>query len=200
MPTRRPNSTECAKQPIASSLSAVAEIPPTGRRVHHEDPRPTEVAMTKRRRNSPALSVWSYQRISADIFRLRGEGLDVVRICVSFGLAEVLLDFALDLLSAPLDVLAGIVGGVTEVAANLALHFLASSLDLVLETFFVQIFHQSSLSSQVLSPRPRLVMARPQLHKCKRHTRPVSVFYSRVSALQRVSRLRKFRGDKLFSR
>src|SRR5207253_10354521 len=68
-----------------------------------------------------------------------------------------------------------------SVAANLALHFLASSLDLVLETFFVQIFHQSSLSSQVLSPRPRLVMARPQLHKCKRHTRPVSVFYSGVS-------------------
>jgi len=63
--------------------------------------------------------------------------LDVIGVGVSLGLPEILLGLALELFSATLDVLAGVVGGITDIAADPTLHLLGASFDLVLETAFV---------------------------------------------------------------
>jgi hypothetical protein len=62
---------------------------------------------------------------------------DVIGIEVPFGFPEILLGLAFELFSATLDVLAGVVGGVTNVAPDPSLHFLGGSFDLVLETAIV---------------------------------------------------------------
>jgi hypothetical protein len=62
---------------------------------------------------------------------------DVIGVGVSLGLPKVLLGLALELFSATLDVLTGVVGGITDIAADPSLHFLGGSFDLVLETSFV---------------------------------------------------------------
>src|SRR3954471_16464285 len=80
------------------------------------------------------------------------ERLDVIGICVSFAFTEVLLDFALHLFGATFDVLAGVVGGVSEVPAKLSLRFRGRSFDLVLETSFIQILHRSSWSIRFFAP------------------------------------------------
>ena len=80
------------------------------------------------------------------------EDLDVVGISVALTLAEVLLDFAFQLFSATLDVLAGVVGSVTQVTANLSFHFFGGAFDLVVDTSFVEICHFLFLRfSQVLA-------------------------------------------------
>ena len=65
-------------------------------------------------------------------------GLDVV-VEVGFSLAfpEVLLDLTLELLNAPFYVLAGVVGGIAQIATDLPFHLLAGPFDLVLDTSFV---------------------------------------------------------------
>jgi hypothetical protein len=65
------------------------------------------------------------------------EELHVVGIELSFTLPEVLLDFPFELFTAPLDVLAAIIGRITQVAAYPALHFLGGAFHLVLEASFV---------------------------------------------------------------
>ena len=65
------------------------------------------------------------------------EDLDVVGIEVALTFAEVLLNFALQLFSATLDMLAGVVGGVAEVTSDLSLHFLASSFNLIFDASFI---------------------------------------------------------------
>jgi hypothetical protein len=63
--------------------------------------------------------------------------LDVIGVGVSLGLPEILLGLAFKLFRTTLDVLAGVVGGVTDIAADPSLHFLDGSFDLVLETAIV---------------------------------------------------------------
>jgi Spy/CpxP family protein refolding chaperone len=63
--------------------------------------------------------------------------LHVVGIGLSLTLPEVFLDLPFHLFSAPLDVLAGVIGRVAQVATNLAFGFLDGPFDLVLEASFV---------------------------------------------------------------
>jgi hypothetical protein len=68
------------------------------------------------------------------------QGLGVVGIQLSFGLAEILLDVSLRLLDSPLQVLAFVIRRVAKVTAKIALHFLSLSLDLVFRSASVQVF------------------------------------------------------------
>lgn len=70
-----------------------------------------------------------------------------VLVDVSFGLAEVLLDLALELLGATLDVLTGVVSRVAEIATNLAFHFLGGSLHLILESALFEVLTHIFLRS-----------------------------------------------------
>jgi len=79
----------------------------------------------ERRCNAPAL------------FFCPSNGSGVIGISVPLGLPKILLGLALELFTATLDVLAGVVGGITDIAADASLHFLGGSFDLVLETAFV---------------------------------------------------------------
>ena len=66
-------------------------------------------------------------------------GLGVIGIGVSFAFAEVLLHLSLKLFSTTLDVLACVVRGITNIAANFTFHLFSAAFDLVLEPAFVKV-------------------------------------------------------------
>src|SRR5688500_880429 len=73
-----------------------------------------------------------------------------VLVQIPLGLAEVFLDLAFRLFHTAFHVLAVVVGKVTEITANLALHFLCGTLDLILESALFQILrHNTSTQTSV---------------------------------------------------
>jgi hypothetical protein len=68
-------------------------------------------------------------------------GLGVVAIYVPFAFAEVLLHLSLELFLATLDVLAGVVSGITQIATKLAFHLFGGPFDFVLEAAIVNVSH-----------------------------------------------------------